>query len=302
MSCAAVIPVRNRPSLVAAAIASVQQQTLAIDEIIVVDDGSTDATPEVVVRIARHDARVRLVALPRSAGASAARNAGIAAAAAEWISFLDSDDEWLPRKHEMQARRLAENTDAVASFTGVRHQGAVDHHDRPAPAHITLQALRRLNYLGTTSCAMARRSTLREVGGFDTSLPSCQDWDLWIKLRRAGAFALVPEPLVIFNHTETVRISRNKAGVLAGHAQLFARILQDAVDPRERRVIAAYHQLRLSQVYHWDFGEPSAAAIAAVRSMALYPTRDGASLLLKVLKSRSRALAGRLSVRGRRAA
>jgi glycosyltransferase involved in cell wall biosynthesis len=300
VTCAAVIPVRNRPSLIVAALASVQRQTRPVDEIVVVDDGSTDATPDIVAQMSRDDARIRLVALPRSEGASAARNAGIGASQSEWISFLDSDDLWLPRKQELQLRALMETPDAVASFSGIRHQGVEEYHDRYAPARITLQALRRLNYLGTTSTATVRRSVLQEVGGFDASLPSCQDWDLWIKLRCAGDFAIVPEPLVVFNQTERTRISNSKAGVLAGHAELFARTLNGVRDPRERRKIAAYHQLRLSQIYHWDLREPGSAVVAAMKSMALCPTRDGASLLLKVLKSGPRAVAGRLAGAGPR--
>ena len=294
MSCSAVIPVRNRSTLIVAAIASVQQQTVPLDDIVVVDDGSTDATREAVTALAQQDRRIRLVALSTRSGASAARNAGIAASRSEWVAFLDSDDQWLPRKHELQLRALAQAPGAVASFTGIRHLGADRVQDRYAPPQVTLQELRRLNYLGSTSTALVRRSALRAIDGFDATLPSCQDWDLWIKLRRLGDFAIVCEPLVVFNHTAQARISNNKAGVLAGHAQLLARTLAEIGDPRERRVIAAYHQLRLSEIYHWDFDAPRAAVLAAMKSLALHPTRHGARLLIKTLKAGSRALAGRL--------
>jgi GT2 family glycosyltransferase len=293
MNSAAVIPVRNRPSLVIDAIASIQRQTRPFEEIIVVDDGSTDATPEVVARLSQSDSRIRLVALPTSRGASTARNAGINASQSEWISFLDSDDQWMPQKHELQWRALAKCPQAVASFTGIRYQSGCRYHDRPAPQQITSQALRRLNYLGSTSTAMARRDILQQIGGFDPTLPSCQDWDLWLKLRRVGEFAIVPEPLVLFNQTERVRISSNKTGVLAGHARLFARTLEDVSDIRERRLIAAHHQLRLSQIYHWDFEEPYTASVAAVRSLMLHPTYDGAALLLKVSKTVVRKALGK---------
>jgi GT2 family glycosyltransferase len=297
VSAAAVIPVRNRPALIAEAIGSIQRQTQPLEEIIVVDDGSTDATPDVVMRLSQDDSRIRLVALATPGGASAARNAGIEVSRSEWISFLDSDDQWMPTKHEMQLRALAAHPHAVASFTGIRYQRRRRYHDRSPSQDITTQALRRFNHLGSTSCAMVRRDVLRQVGAFDASLPSCQDWDLWIRLRRAGDFAIVPDPLVVFNQTETFRISRNRTGVLAGHAQLLARALADVTDDREKRMIAAYHHLRLSQIHHWDFMEPYAGAIAALRSLMLHPTRGGAALLFEAPKTGLRRMIGSIGHR-----
>ena len=101
--------------------------------------------------------------------------------------------------------------------------------------------------------------------------------------------------LVVFNQTERVRISRNRVGVLAGHAQLFARALEGVADKREKRTIAAYHQLRLSQIYHWDFVEPYAAGVAAAKSLMLHPTRHAAALLFELPKTVvRRVLADRL--------
>jgi glycosyltransferase involved in cell wall biosynthesis len=287
---AAVIPVRNRSSLVVDAIASVQRQTRPLDEIIVVDDGSSDATPETVARLSRQDSRIRLVPLLKSGGASAARNAGINASQCEWISFLDSDDQWMTCKHEMQMNALANRPQAIASFTGIRYQFRERYDDVPAPSTITLQALRRLNYLGSTSTAMVQRHALRQIGGFDPTLPSCQDWDLWIKLRRIGDFAIVRDPLVLFNQTEQDRITRNKAGVLTGNSRLFARALDGVTDNEERRIIAAHHQVRLAQIHLWDFKEPIPALAAAVKSLRLHRTEYGVHLLRAALRDILRRL------------
>ena len=199
---AAIIPVRNRTSLVVKAIASVKQQTCPLDEIVVVDDGSIDSTPDVVRKLSLEDSCIRLVRLPESVGAGAARNVGVNSTRCDWISFLDSDDQWMSQKHELQKNALANCPQAVASFTGIRFQYKDGHDDFPAPSEITLQALRKSNYLGSTSTAIIRREALMQVGGFDPNLPSCQDWDVWIKLRRIGSFAITPEPLVLFNQTE----------------------------------------------------------------------------------------------------
>jgi glycosyltransferase involved in cell wall biosynthesis len=284
MYAAAIIPVRNRPTLVVDAITSIQRQTRQLDEIIVVDDGSTDATPGVVTRLSRQDSRIRLVALAKSGGASAARNIGIGASQCEYICFLDSDDQWMPQKIELQFHALKTAPEAVASFTGIRYQRRDQNIDVSAPVHVTLENLRRRNWLGSTSTAMVRRDALRQVGGFDSSLPSCQDWDLWIKLRRIGEFSIVPQPLIVFNQMEGPRISNCKASVLAGHAQLFARALEGGLDKRERRVIAAYHQLRLTQIYLRDFREPAHATSSVMKSMMLHPTREGIALFLEACR------------------
>jgi glycosyltransferase involved in cell wall biosynthesis len=248
-----------------------------------VDDGSTDSTPDVVRKLTLQDSCIRLVRLPESAGASAARNVGVNATQCDWISFLDSDDQWMSQKHDLQKNALANCPEAVASFTGIRYQYKDGHDDLAAPSEITLQALRKHNYLGSTSTAMIRREALIRVGGFDQTLPSCQDWDVWLKLRGIGSFATVPEPLVLFNQTEPVRISRNKEAVFAGHRQLFARILKDVGDRKERRLVAAYHQIRLTQIYLSDFDQPLPAIATAVKSLALYRTADGEQLLKAAL-------------------
>ena len=95
-----VIPVFNRPAAVRRAIESVLAQTCQDFEIIVVDDGSTDETPAVVAGLA--DPRMTLIQHEGNRGGSAARNTGLRAASAEYVAFLDSDDEWLPRKLERQ--------------------------------------------------------------------------------------------------------------------------------------------------------------------------------------------------------
>ena len=286
MTSAAVIPVRNRPSLIATAIASVQEQTLPLDEIIVVDDGSTDSTPEVVDQLSRSDRRIQLVRLPVSGGAAAARNIGIKTARSRWICFLDSDDIWMPEKHQRQSKKLSDFPDAIASFTGIRYRWPNgEEANILAPTNITLSRLRRVNYLSTTTTAMVRRDVLENVAGFDASLPSCQDWDLWIKLKKVGEFAIVREPLVIFNQTEPVRISVNKAKVLAGHCQVFERALEDIDDASERREIEAYHQFRLAEIYLHDLREPMAAFLLALKSMFGGPTIGALRLLLSATKA-----------------
>ena len=113
-----IIPTRNREALVATAIDSVLNQTQQDFELIVVDDGSTDATQEVLRAYGNRIACLRI----DHAGPSAARNRGIAAAQADLIAFLDSDDLWLPRKLERQLAHYSSNADVA----GQSNPGSMD--------------------------------------------------------------------------------------------------------------------------------------------------------------------------------
>lgn len=279
MSVAVVIPVRDRPQLLAEAIESIQAQTLRVDEIIVVDDASTDQTPDVALEMAKRDARIRLLRQPERGGASKARNLGVAQTDAEYIAFLDSDDLWSPNKLQLQLAKLHANPKAVASFTGIRYLQADGYKDEPLPAALGPTQLREINVLGSTSTAVVRRDTFLDVGGFDEGLPSCQDWDLWLRLERAGDFELISDPLLIYRRADTARISANPTNVLNGHKIVFARALVGA-SPAAQRRIKAYHQLRLTQIHLWDFNAPMAAMNSALRSLALRPTKMGLRMLL----------------------
>ncbi len=195
-----VIPTYNRAHVVGRAIKSVLAQTLPDFECIVVDDGSTDETVQLVEGF--RDPRIRLVRLAENGGVSRARNAGIQAARGEWVAFLDSDDEWLPRKLELQLARLRDS--GAPRMTVVYCRCYV--HDEST--HLTKQT--RLVFEGdvfnhllggwrppTASVCMVHRASLLGVGGFDERLPVSEDYDLWLRLAESGShFAAVGEPLV----------------------------------------------------------------------------------------------------------
>lgn len=289
-SVAVVIPVRNRASLIGDAIASVQAQSMPVHEIIVVDDGSTDATPDAVAELARDDGRIRLLKNSTGQGASAARNRGIAAATCDWIAFLDSDDRWHPAKNAAQNRCLDANDGAVACFTGWTEPIG---HAAP-PAHITMEMLRGRNWPGPTSVAMVRRSVLLASGGFDPRMPSCQDWDLWLRIRERGEFAVVPEALMSFNKAHGARISTNQGAVLQGHAELFRRALLAIDDRRARARIAAEHNMRMAEIHFWEFGQPGRGLLFGLRSLSLNPTRRAAQLARSAARQMLRHTAARL--------
>ncbi|MDH5798419.1 MAG: glycosyltransferase [Paracoccaceae bacterium] len=201
-----VIPVFNREGQIRAAIESVLRQTYSKLEVVVVDDGSTDGTVDEIEKI--EDDRIRLVHMPENGGPSAARNLGIKESKGEWIAFQDSDDEWLPRKLELQMDALLQaEKGAIACFCGMsiltkddalQSRTRVAYHPDPA-IQISRKDMKQavLRYsLVSTQTLIVRADMLRACGGFDTSLRALEDWDCTIRLSLLGDICFVDLPLV----------------------------------------------------------------------------------------------------------
>jgi glycosyltransferase involved in cell wall biosynthesis len=183
-----VIPTHNRATLVARAIRSVQCQTHPNLEIIVVDDGSTDNTMDVVESLG--DQRIRYVRHDINRGASAARNTGIHLATGEFIGFLDSDVEWEPETITHQLSLLG-RYDAVLCTA----PGAVGNRYR-RKEKIPIEDLRRGRFVAAgTSALMARTAPLRGTL-FDETLWFAEDWDVVIRLAQEYSVGYLNEPLV----------------------------------------------------------------------------------------------------------
>lgn len=277
-----VIPTYNRIDLLPTAIASIQAQTVAVARIYVVDDGSTDATAEWVLDAARRDPRIELVRRQRG-GANRARNAAIALSQAGWIAFLDSDDAWEPDKLERQVALLAARPGLVGVFSGFRQVGGEIerlHIPRDDPS---LEDLRRANVLGSTSAALLEARALRDAGGFDPLLPSCQDWDLWFRLRRIGPIGVVRQPLVLFNNGPHERITTSMEKVLDGHRVIFERLLEGVDGPIAQRRVLAGHRLVEADIQR-RFGDHGQALGLALRSILLWPSKWALVMTSRILR------------------
>lgn len=242
MRVSVVIPAYNAGSTISAALSSVTAQTAVPDEIVVVDDGSTDGTSE-IVRASGWP--VRLLQQDRG-GPSAARNAGIAAASGELIAFLDADDEWHPEKLERQLGLLA----AVGSVA-VATDWTRSPHTTPAPPEvhtstITSAALLLLNRF-QTSTVLARRDALEAVGGFDATLDGVEDWDLWLRLSEVGAVTKLDWPFVRYNDSPA-GVSKELERVYRTGAIMLGRRFGDEPS-RDQRTILAWHHLRFTMAF-----------------------------------------------------
>jgi len=194
-----VVPTRNRAAMLRQALRSVAAQRGVDLEAVVVDDGSTDATPAVAAGMG--DRRLRLIRHQRPQGVSAARNRGIAEARGRWVAFLDDDDVWAPEKLASQLAAAERDdrawvvTGAVSVDEGLRVLAA----EPPlAPERIVADLDRYNSVPAGASNVLARAELLAVTGGFDLRLRHMADWDLWIRLGRAGIPATVPRPLLAY--------------------------------------------------------------------------------------------------------
>ena len=195
-----VIPTRNRWSRLSSAAlpAATSQQDVGLD-IVVVDDGSTDETPTRLRELEAADPRVRIVRNESRRGVAAARNAGIAAAAGEWVAFLDDDDLWSPEKlaRQLDAARAASASFVYAGAVVLDAHGAAIGEERPPDPRDVVRTLLARNLIPAgCSNVMARTAVLRRLGGFDERLFQLADWDLWLRLALAERAGSTPEILV----------------------------------------------------------------------------------------------------------
>lgn len=207
---AVVIPTYNRAGFVKTAIASALAQTRRPDEIVVVDDGSTDDTAAVV---ARYGGVVRYVRKDNG-GEASARNRGVREARSTWIAFLDSDDAWEPQALERleAASRDYPNAGLIAMRARVLSadgtpQSKTHGKKSPGPKFSTRSLL--WGDAGGVQMPMVRRDLILAAGGFDESLPSATDCDLWLRLSFATEMVGIPEPLLLVRvHPENLSADR----------------------------------------------------------------------------------------------
>lgn len=210
-----VIPVRDGIDFVRRAIESAQAIPFSPLEIVVDDDGSSDGTLGLLEDMACADPRIVVVKRTSDHGVSAARNAGIAAARSDFICFLDADDYLRPEAIAARTGYHAAHPEIVFSFSSYQSllPGDVleDRYDDHCPqfqkavgeqqgiASLGRSAFRLLYAANPvcTSGVIARRETLMALGGFDPNLRQAEDWDMWIRLSRAGSVAYSPVPELV---------------------------------------------------------------------------------------------------------
>jgi glycosyltransferase involved in cell wall biosynthesis len=262
-------------------------QTCDDFEIIVVDDGSTDDTLEVSQRLRRTDGRLRVLAGGGNRGAQAARNAGIHAAGAPWVAFLDSDDTWYPDSLALRLAAAESGRAAVVhSACDVRNNvGEVRPFAVPALSGAVYRDLLRAP--GPVFPALlVRREALRRLGGLDESLRCWHEWDTAIRLARRHRFAWVATPTFVYNRSHRSTISGDLLAGARGYEHIVRKHRRAILLRCGPRAMAAHHQ-RVAEYYD-EAGDRAAAAAARAAASRWWP--ETPRRLVRWLRSRAQAL------------
>lgn len=207
----AVITAFNSEQFIVDAINSVLNQSLTVDEIVVVDDGSNDRTADLVSKFS--DQGVRYV-YQNNQGPSSARNRGIQETTGEFITFLDSDDLWLVNKNQSQVDFLSRYSD-IYLVSGLAwwwdtqsDRRWLDTYTSRKPGQLRRDILVE-NFIGNPSMVMVRRAAFESVGFFNPILRWGEDWDLWIRIISRFDAAIIPEPVIVYR-SHQANISHSK--------------------------------------------------------------------------------------------
>jgi glycosyltransferase involved in cell wall biosynthesis len=263
-----VLPTFNREKYLPRAIKSVLNQTYKNLELIIVDDGSTDNTEEIVKGCS--DKRIRYYKQELNKGGSAARNVGIKLAKGELISFQDSDDEWLPEKLERQVKKFSEVGDDVGVIycgyeTVFERTNEVISKSIPDEKGNVYKRM----FIGCITGALtviARASCFEKAGLFDERMQSCHDWDLWIRVARYYKFDYVPEILAkAYIHGK--QLSTNLEVKIKGKEAILEKYREELIKD------SSFYKKYLMGLYlqHAMVGNISKGRIHLLNALRLYP-------------------------------
>ena len=207
-----IIPTHNRAHAIGRAIESVLKQSLPPAEVIIVDDGSTDETAELI----QNNFPACHYLHQQNQGVSSARNSGISTATGEWLAFLDSDDEWMPDKLATQTSALKSKPDVKLCHTEeiwIRNGKRVNQMKKHAKTGgwifqhcLPLCAI-------SPSSVIIHRSLFEEVGLFDETLPACEDYDLWLRICAFHPTLFIETPQIIKHGGHEDQLSRKHWGM-----------------------------------------------------------------------------------------
>jgi len=302
LSVGVIIPTYNRARYLRQAIASALAQSRMPTEVIVIDDGSTDETPEILREFA---APVRVIR-QSNRGRSAARNVGLLAATTDAVIFLDSDDILLPTCIERLIAPLEANPSVDVAYGDAQvidakgniaaRYGDVYAGNRPS-GNVFAELAQRC-FLTVTS--MVRRIALAGVD-FDEGLERCEDYDLWRRIACRGEFQYVDEPIMAYRFhdgmTMASQIDKNYAAIIDVQQRFMAMPEFAALSARQRSRVYCTHAIKLACVNRT--GEARRALLTAIRACPLDPMGH---FLLAVSAGGSKALTGVTALRSKLAA
>ncbi len=248
-----IIPTHNRANLLKRAIRSIQNQTLPVNEIIIVSDGSTDNTKDVVSAMQKRDSRIKFISYYPGRNGNYARNRGLESATGTYIAFLDDDDEWLPQKTEKQMK-LFEEDSSIGLVYGAQNCIYVDcnlkYVTKPSWKGNLSERIFIHNDIGTPSQVIIKKSLLDQVGNFDLNLRALQDYDLWIRCCQNAKISFIKEPCInYYNEASTNQVSANTDRYIEARryiAKKYENIIK-TFSAAQQKKIRAIVEIRIAQ-------------------------------------------------------
>ena len=243
-----IIPTYNRKNLLKRALHSVSNQTFVPQEIIVVDDGSSDGTKDWVLE---RFPDVRYIYQDNS-GVSSARNSGIKEAIGSWIAFLDSDDEWMPNKLEQQKGVINSFQEAWLCHTneiwirnGVRVNQMKKHQKYGGNVFENCLDICRIS----PSSVLIKKEVFEMVGLFDESLKVCEDYDLWLRITAVLPVIFLDQPLIIKYGGHTDQLSRVDSGIEKYRIKSLEKILSSNSLSKSQSKIAISQLMKKLKIF-----------------------------------------------------
>ena len=248
MSISVIIPVFNGEKTIKETINSILNQTFQDIEIIIINDGSTDATLENIEKIA--DSRIKIFSYPNT-GLSASRNRGISQAKREYISFIDADDLWTLDKLESQWQALQSNPQAAVAYSWtdyIDESGNFLKSGRRIKVNgDAFSQLLITNFLENGSNPLIRQEALEKIGGFDESLTAAEDKDMWLRLAANYQFVCVEKPQILYR-TSTTSMSTN----LKRQEAASLKVIERSFNCPKAEKLQHLKKLSLSHLYQYQ--------------------------------------------------
>ncbi len=250
-----IIPTFNRGYCLEESIRSVLEQSFIDFELVVVDDGSTDNTSELVRRFPA----VKLIRLEeKNRGVSFARNRGVVEAQGDWVGFLDSDDLWEQGKLATQVKWIERHPDLQMVYTdeiwirnGVRVNPMNKH--RKYSGDIFRYCLPLC--IVSPSSVLLRAKVLSEVGGFDESMPVCEDYDLWLRIAKRYPFYFIEEKLIVKRGGHEDQLSRKYWGMDRWRVYALEKLLKENRLDEEQRDLVVTMLIEKCEILINGFGK-----------------------------------------------
>jgi len=286
-----IMPCYNDQEYLRESVASALTQSYRNIEVIVVDDGSSDGSPELLKLLQGGDSRLKVFS-QANRGAGPARNRGLAEARGELVAFLDADDYWSADCLEKLHGALCLSRADIA-YCGWQNTGLPEARCQPyLPADFS-RVDRAEAFLGgcpwPIHAALTRRQAISQAGGFDEGLSSCMDYDLWLRLAPATQTVLVPEVLAYYRHHGGTQITKNRARVALNHWRVqknFLRLHPEVaarLGKRRVRELTCGELLKRGYICYWGRDMHSARAIFRTILLAGYGTLKDLKYLLPAL-------------------